>query len=128
MAYGTKGYRETGAVMAAADFPYGGDLDRQSLVGISPEHPLMGGQPRVSGGLGQFDVDRATSPAPMIATIPGGSRPQDTPAVFDDWRDLFDFKNSPAPYVCLLALAMIGLVQFRVVARGGPAKASASLG
>lgn len=127
MATGTKGYLETGGVMAPADYPYGGDQDRESLIGLSPSHPLMGGGPAPSGSYGMFDTDYHTTPASVISTLPGTDYGRTTPA-HDDWRDLLDFRNSPLPYIALFTLAMIGLVQFRIVARGGPARASASLG
>lgn len=119
--------RGWGGAMAPSDVAGAGDYEWAGMTGMSPTHPLMGGGPRMSGIANPLDPDAGLGV--IAATLPAGEAPGASDVdVFDDWRDLFDFRNSPAPWVLLLALAAIGFVQFRVQARGGPAHVNASLG
>jgi hypothetical protein len=48
--------------------------------------------------------------------------------MLDDWRDLFNFRGSPMPWLLLFGLAMLGFMDVAVRARVGPARASAAVG
>jgi len=119
-----------GWTMAPADVAGAGDMVWATTAGVPPGHPLVQGlQSSQAGGPG-WDVDAARGlvvtqdiDAPRPGANMGGAAD-----VFDDWRDLFDFRNSPAPWVLLAVLAMIGLVAMRVEVRGGPANIRAALG
>jgi hypothetical protein len=121
MAYGTG--HDTG-VMAPADVAGAGELEWYKHVGVPPTHPLVGGPDHPD--LGAFDVDRGRSR--VVTTPEGNVGPAPGVMVIDGWRDLLNFKGSPAPWVLLGALAILGFMQFRVQARVGRAKASAALG
>lgn len=122
------GLTEGGALAASPDVQGMGSMTWAEMVGVAPGDPLIGGGPAGTGGVGRFDADARFGH--VVSTMPGND-----PAVadqgadlFDDWRDLFDFRNSPAPYVLALALAAIGFIQLRMVARAGGARADLRLG
>lgn len=56
--------------------------------------------------------------------------PVDGPGVrlLDDWRDVFNWRHSPAPWILVFILAALGLMQFRVMARAGKARGNIALG
>lgn len=129
------GQTEGGGVVSVPDVRGIGDAEWASVSGMRPTNPLVGG-PR-AGGLGPFDVDHG---GPRIVTTPeaqqgpaAGGALLATPdgagagvAVLDDWRDLFNFRGSPMPWLLLLTLLMIGFMQFRLDARARAGRASAS--
>jgi hypothetical protein len=116
-------------VLAPADVAGGGDIEWATVAGVPSGHPLLRGEGRAGGSPG-VDVDRPRGLIVSTNVDPPrpGANMGGAADVFDDWRDLFDFRNSPVPYVVVGFLAMIGLVAFRVEARGGPANLRASLG
>lgn len=116
--------------LAPADVPHAGDQEWASVAGIPPGHPLVAGPQSTAAGGPGIDVDAARG---LTVTQGGVSAPQAdmggaATASFDDWRDLLDWRNSPAPYIAVATLAMIGLIAARVEIRGGPANVRASLG
>lgn len=110
--------RDTRGGVFASDPSGAGDMEWATVAGMNSSHPMVGG-PDVPG-LHTFDVDRGRS---LIVTQPGGGRGVTADAhgaqLFDDWRDMFDFRNSPAPYIAILLLAFLGFMQFRVMTRVG---------
>ncbi|HUR85654.1 MAG TPA: hypothetical protein VMY78_09935 [Solirubrobacteraceae bacterium] len=127
------GMTEWSGAVAPADIG-AGESQWATVSGMNPGHPLVGG-PHVSG-LGAFDVDRSRS---HIQTIPGaeggGAAPwtgamAGAPGVelLDDWRDLFNFRGSPMPWLLLLALGALGVAQLSVSGRVGPVRAGGSVG
>lgn len=127
MAVGVVG--QTGAVAAPADLDGAGVNEWSQVTGIDPGNPLVGGAAAGYTDL-PYDVDSGRS---RIATLPraeggDGGAPAHAPEMFDDWRDLFDFQNSPVPYIFLFFAAAVGFIALRVDARGGPASASVRLG
>jgi hypothetical protein len=100
------------------------------MAGVDAASPIVGG-PYVPG-LGSRDIDRGRG---RIVSLPGaGSAASGSGAgsaaapIWDDWRDLLNFKGSPMPWLLLLTLAMLGFAQFAVQARVGPARAAAGVG
>lgn len=125
------GMTEWSGALAPADVAGAGEMEWGRMVGIDPGHPAVGG-PDVSG-LYATDVDRGFSR--VITTLPDAGGPATgqmagAPGVhlLDDWRDLFNFKGSPMPWLLLFVLAMLGVMQLAVAGRVGPARASASVG
>lgn len=114
------GLQGPGAVMAPADNPGAGDLEWAKVAGVPPTNPLVGG-PGWTAGFGGIDVDRGRSRIVTQYADPMGAGPQMGPgmAVVDDWRDLFNWKGSPAPWLLLASLAILGLMQLRINARVG---------
>ena len=49
-------------------------------------------------------------------------------AIQDSWRDIYNLKGSPMPWLLLLALMMLGFMQFRLSGRAGRARADLALG
>lgn len=122
--------RSSGAI-APPDVRGAGEMEWSTISGASPESLEVGG-PYVEG-LRSWDADRGYSR--VITTVPGAREPASgagagAPGVelIDDWRDLFNFRGSPMPWLLLFALAMLGFAQLGASARVGPARASASVG
>jgi hypothetical protein len=125
------GQSEGGGVMAPPDVRGAGDLEWSVMSGAAPGHPLVGGGRQDYGG-----IDPEFSRGDRIVTTPEGQMGSgtgdmaDAPGVelLDDWRDLFNWKGSPMPWLLLFALLFLGFMQFRVDARAsaGRARASAS--
>lgn len=117
---------QSGGVAGPTDVPYAGFAEWEQMTGVSALSPLVGG----SGGRSDmpYNVDGARS---RVVTTGQGMAAQapDGPGVslLDDWRDAFN-PQSPAFWVLMLLLAMIGFMQLRVSARAGKAKASAAIG
>lgn len=124
---------EGGGIMAPADVRGAGAMEWATISGLSPTNPLVGGPDWQGPG---FDVDRGhkrivTTPEGQLGPATDGiMATPDGPALalLDDWRDLFNFRGSPMPWLLLFALVFLGLMQFRVQARAGSARASAALG
>lgn len=125
-----------GGLASETDVRGAGEYDWAQTSAMSPMNPLVGG-PNVDG-LGIYDVDRMGS---RVVTTPlGNSGPAgdgvmatpDAPGVelFDSWRDLFNLKGSPMPWLLLGSLIVLGLMQFRIQARSsiGPARVDAAVG
>ncbi|HEU4656849.1 MAG TPA: hypothetical protein VFR97_04970 [Capillimicrobium sp.] len=124
------GLVESSGAWATPDVRGGGDSEWAAMTGMSPESPMVGG-PRVAG-LGPYDVDRNRG---AISTLPGASEPWTGAGVgipgvetLDDWRDLFNFRGSPMPWLLLFALVALGIAQLSIAGRVGPLKAAASAG
>lgn len=123
-------------VAAPADVVGAGQAEWGRVSGMSPSHPMVGG-PRVPG-LGTFDVDRGrsrilTTPEGQLGTGLSGAvmaSPDGAASVaeLEGWRDLFNWRGSPMPWLLLMALIFLGLMQFRVQARVAGRSASAALG
>jgi hypothetical protein len=122
-----------GGIMAPADVRGAGEFEWATVAGVPPTSYLVGG-PTFDG-----DVDRGrsrivTTPDGQVGPATGGlaATPDgSTPGVelVDTWRDLFNFRGSPMPWLLVLALVMLGFMQFRLSARGraGRARGSGSL-
>lgn len=124
------GMTEWSGALATPDVAQAGEGEWARMSGISPGHPAVGG-PHIDG-LGAFDVDRGMA---RMATLPDAIGPTGgamagAPGVelLDDWRDLLNFRGSPMPWLLLLALAMLGVMQASIFGRVGPARAGASIG
>lgn len=113
--------------LATPDVPNAGEMSWATTSGIEAGHPLVTGQ---RGGPA-FDPDAGFG---RIASLPPGETAAGMAAgapgveVLDDWRDLFNFKGSPMPWLLLLSLAALGFVQFGISGKAGPVKAGAQLG
>jgi hypothetical protein len=125
------GLTDAGGVMAPADVIGAGEAEWARTSGIAATHPLVGGP---SWGSDPFDPDRGRS---RIVTTSDGAAgpatggimaPAGELAQLDDWRDLFNFRGSPMPWLLVLALVMVGFMELRVQARAGGARASAAIG
>jgi hypothetical protein len=122
---------QSGGVMAPSDVPYAGVDEWSRMSGMSPMSPLVGG-PGVPGGApvsvysvgerGSRIVTNGTTAAPAMDPHGPGV------ALLDDWRDVFNFRGSPVPWLLLFSVVMLGLMQLRVSARAGRAKGDLSLG
>lgn len=118
---------EGGGVLAQEDVRGAGEYEWGNLIGIQPDHPLVGGK-----GVMPYDSDYpysriVTTPAGQsgaasgggLAATPDGYKEGPGYKQLDDWRDLFNLKGSPMPYLLLLALGVILFAHASIRARGG---------
>jgi hypothetical protein len=120
---------DPGGVMSPADVHYAGVDQWERLTGMSPFNPLVGGPGYDVTGSGlPYNVDGARSR--IVSTGADVITPMGGPGVhlLDDWRDAFNFKGSPVPWLLLFSLAILGFMQLRVSARAGKAKGNIALG
>lgn len=120
-----------GGLASPADVHFAGVDAWSQMTGVSPMSPLVGGPGMTGGGAGggPYNVDghaarivtNDAAPIEPMSGVPGAS-------TLDDWRDVFNFRGSPAPWLLLLILVMIGFMQLRVAARAGKAKGSVAIG
>jgi hypothetical protein len=116
---------QPGGVAAPSDVPYAGAAEWAGMTGVHPSSPLVG-----AGGGGNLPYNVDGSRSRVITTESTMTRAADDPglAVLDTWRDVFNFRGSPAPWILLLALVMLGLMQLRISARAGKARGNIALG
>lgn len=125
------GMTEASGALATPDVPHAGDLQWSTVSGIDAGHPVVTGNR--GGGL-PFDPDAGfgsrmvSLPPAEAAAASGHTVGGATASVLDDWRDLFNFKGSPMPWLLLLSLAALGFVQLSLSGRAGPARAAAAIG
>jgi hypothetical protein len=118
-------------VMAPSDVPGAGMDAWTRTQGIPPTSALVGGPGDLSDDWHMpYNVDR--SRGRIITNDSAGLvGPQGGPGagLLDDWRDVLNWRHSPAPWLLLAALAVVGLMQFRLQVRaGGRRGVSASAG
>lgn len=118
---------QPGGVAAPTDVPYAGASAWEAMTGVSAVSPLVGG-PGISGRPDMpYAVDGSRSR--IVSTGQGQAPPVSGPgvALLDDWRDAFN-PSSPAMWLLVLILVMIGFMQLRVQARAGKAKGALAIG
>lgn len=131
---------EGGGVLSQA-LPRGsGDAEWATLIGIGPDHPLVGGGSNMPYNIVSENSRIVTTPAGQSGAASGGglaSSVQNTYAAeglkqLDDWRDLFNFKGSPMPWLLVLSIGVLlfahASLQARAGAFGRKAGVSAALG
>jgi hypothetical protein len=134
MAIGRSG-SYNGGVIDAADVRGAGDMEWANVVGIAPDHPLIGG-----GGAMPYLISSENS---RIVTTPAGQRgaasagglvatpdsnAQGAIKHLDDWRDLFNIKGSPMPWLLLVSLGVVFFAHASVQARAGVFGKKAAVG
>lgn len=118
--------------MAPADVRGAGIQQWAETAGILPTDPMVGG-PQYSG-LGPGDVDRGrarivTTPQGQMGPTSGGVMAPADAAALANWRDLFNFRGSPMPWLLIAGLVVLGFMDFRVQARAkGVGGVKAALG
>jgi hypothetical protein len=130
-----------GGVIDEADVRGAGDMEWSNLVGINPDHPLVGGSTAASPlpyNIVSESSRIVTTPAGQAGAATAGGLAA-TPDAFtgslkhlDDWRDLFNFKGSPMPWLLLLCVGVVlfahASIQARAGAFGKKAAATAAFG
>jgi hypothetical protein len=115
-----------GFVADPTDVKDAGAMAYADMIGIEPGHALIAGG--MAGGSSLYDPDARFGETGAMVSLPG-SDSMYAPAskAHDNWRDMFD-PHSPAFWVWIFVLAAVGLIGFRVEARGGPARVGAGVG
>jgi hypothetical protein len=122
-----------GGIMAPSDV-YGAGMDAWTrTAGVPPPSSLVGGMGDPSDVWHMpYNVDRGrgriitNDQAGLVG--PGGGPGA---GLLDDWRDILNWRNSPVPWLLVASLAVLGLMQFRLMVRAGGRRgvsASAGLG
>lgn len=124
-----------GGVISEADVRGAGDMEWSNLIGVRPDHPLVAGSGpgSYSGAIVSENSRIVTTPAGQSGAASAGglaATPDGYAAAglkhLDDWRDLFNLKGSPAPWILLVAIAVIFFAHASVQARAGAFGKSAS--
>lgn len=121
--------QDTGGVMSPADVAFAGADAWGRMTGVSPMSPLVGGPGWDPSGL-PYNVDGARSRIVTTGAGMAGGPMAGGPGVdlLDDWRDIYNFRGSPVPWLLLASLMILGFMQLRVSARAGKAKGNIALG
>src|SRR4051812_33265107 len=116
-------------VMATPDLASSGSDAWERVAGVPASSSIVGGpgHPDDANRM-PYNVDR--SRGRIVTTDTTGITPAGGSAasVLDSWRDVFNWQGSPIPWLLLLSLVMLGLMQFRVQTRVGRRKASLAVG
>lgn len=117
-------------VMAPSDVPGAGMDAWARTSGVPPTSALVGGPGDLTDAWhAPYNVDRArgrivTNDVGMIGPAGGPGA-----GILDSWRDVLNWRNSPAPWILIALLGVLGLMQFRLMVRaGGRRGVSASAG
>jgi hypothetical protein len=126
---------EGGGVLSSADVRGAGTTEWANLIGIGPDHPLVS-----SEGTGPYLINGnysriVTTPAGQsgsaseggLAAVPDGMG-RDGLKHLDSWRDLFNFKGSPMPWLLLVALGVLFFAHASIQARAGAFGKNAAAG
>jgi hypothetical protein len=117
---------QPGGLAAPTDVVNEGVDQWAAMTGVSAKSPLVGGSAYRSDM--PYNVDGSRSR--VVTTGQGGpAMAPDAPGVrlLDDWRDALN-PQSPAFWVLLLILGMLGLMQLRVQARAGKLRLGGGIG
>lgn len=110
---------ERGGVLDPVDVRGAGPMEWAQMVGIEPDHPLVG-----AGGEAGFNAEQRwsrviTQPysqaGPATDTI---ATPEGVSARLGDWRDVFNFRGSATPWLLVALLAIIYLSHLKLSASG----------
>jgi hypothetical protein len=125
MSYGVT--HDPGGLMAPADVPYAGASEWERLTGVTAMSPLVGG-PGLTGSGMPYNVDGARSR--IVSNDAATVDPMHGPGVdvLDTWRDVFNFRGSPVPWLLIGILIIVGFMHLRVEARAGRARGNIALG
>jgi hypothetical protein len=120
---------QPGGVMAPSDVPGAGDDAWARVAGVPAISSIVGGPGHPDDPYDlPYNVDRARGRImTQDATPYAGPAAGADVGLLDDWRDALN-PQSPIFWLLLLTIGMLGLMQFRLMARVGPARASAALG
>jgi hypothetical protein len=104
------GLGQSGGVFSWPDVPELGYETWSSMTSVEPGHPLVGGSGPGSLGYGPAHGMRQVAlaqPAPAQGAAAG------SPASAN-WRELFNLKGNPLPWVLLAAILYLGLMHIHV--------------
>lgn len=120
MATGASG-KFSGA-MAPADVPGAGSDQWGRYTGVPALSVLVGG-PGHDGDIDNLPNNVGRT-AYRMTTNDASPGPLAGPGLghLDDWRDILNFKGSPVPWLLVMSLAVLGLMQFRLMVRAGGKK------
>jgi hypothetical protein len=126
----------TGGTIDPADVRGAGDAEWANLTGIAPDHPLVGGGSAMAYNISSENSRIVTTPAGQsgaastggLASSPTNSFAAEGIKQLDDWRDLFNFKGSPMPWLLLIALGVLLFAHASVQARAGAFGKKAAVG
>lgn len=111
---------ERGGVIDPVDVRGAGPMEWAQMVGIAPDHPLVGGGSEMDYNINQRWSRVVTQPhsqagpaADTIATPEGRSD-----GGLGSWRDMFNLHGSAAPWLFLLLVVILFLSHLKLNASG----------
>lgn len=109
---------ERGGVIDPPDVRGAGPMEWGNMVGISPDHALVG-----SGERGFPIADRWSRVVtrPYAQAGPAGdtiATPEGVPSQIGNWRDVFNFKGSSVPWVLIFLIVIFYLSHLKLRASG----------
>lgn len=108
-----------GGVMSGADVAGAGQDAWSRVAGVPPLSVLVGGPGHPDDPISPaYNVSRLANRIVTQDATPG---PLTGPGIelLDDWRDTLNFRGSPVPWLLLMTLGIVGLMQFRLMVRAG---------
>lgn len=110
-------------------------MEWAQMVGIAPDHPLVGGGSEMGENINQRWSRVVTQPykqsGPAADTI---ATPDGSAGGLNHWRDLLNFRGSAAPWLLLILIAIVYFSHLKLQAGGSAGgfgkhiKAGAALG
>jgi hypothetical protein len=115
---------ERGGVIDPVDVRGAGPMEWAQMVGISPDHPLVG-----AGGEAGFNAEERWSrvvtrpysqagPAADTIATPDGATMAKGGGGLGHWRDVFNFRGSAVPWLLLLLIGIIYFSHLKLSASG----------
>ncbi len=110
---------ERGGVIDPADVRGAGPMEWAEMVGIAPDHPLVGGGSEMGNNINERWSRVITQPysqaGPAADTI---ATPEGAASAMGHWRDLFNLRGSATPWLLLLLVAIVYLSHLKLSASG----------
>jgi hypothetical protein len=94
-------------------------MEWHDMVGIAPDHPLVGGGSEMGENINQRWSRVITQPyaqsGPAADTI---ATPEGSTSGMGHWRDVFNFRGSATPWLLVLIVAIVYLSHLKLSAGG----------
>ena len=115
---------ERGGVLDPVDVRGAGPMEWGKMIGIGPDHPLVG-----AGGEGGFNINERwgrvvtrpysqAGPAADTIAAPDGASHLAGGAGLGNWRDVLNFRGSATPWLLILLVAIVYLSHLKLSASG----------
>jgi hypothetical protein len=108
------GQGQGGGLMAFPDVPDVGQATWGEMTAMHPDSPLVGGRGAPTGGIDpDFKYRRVAVGGATAMPHPGAE------SVQGHFTEMLNFRGNPLPWICILAIAYLGLFHLQVGANAG---------
>lgn len=117
-----RGTAERGGVLAPADVRGAGTISWEEVAGVPAGHPLVSETDGMNFNIAGSHNRIVTTPEGQMGPASGGLVATPETAGMrhvDDWRDVFNFKGSPIPWLLLISIGVLAFAHASVQARAG---------